>query len=328
MKNKNKRALVLWYKYGNNLGDYYIYKTVAYYLSNWGFEIEDCEVGEPFNNIAKKSKNVDLVWFAGGGIIERYVPDIIVSFKKFHKRSRYVKYGVTGLSIGDFSYDYYKKSIQYWVKNSLFFFSRDDYTANKLNELSNCKIVSSNVDVVFATPYFHPIRERSNNRLGVNFRPLPYPDLTGELNLLEWKKEISLLGFNDIETIADQLQLIKCGHYYTLNKDYSPQKAVETISKIDLGIAMRYHVILIAALYNKVCLPICYCPKISRLSAQLGIEDLSLGINEYTLLPEILKKYIDNKDYYNDLLSKNVLKMKKMALTMFETIKTILEKSI
>ena len=129
IKKSKKSALILWYTIDLNYGDYLIFQTVKGYLKDWGFEVEGIDVGLPYREIAKIARKYDILWFAGGGIIERGIPDIIINFKKFHKKARKIKYGVTGLSIGNFNYSNEIKAIQYWVANASFFlFTRFVYS--------------------------------------------------------------------------------------------------------------------------------------------------------------------------------------------------------
>ena len=182
---RKKKALVLWYTVDLNLGDFYIFETVKAYLLNWGYLVDDMDVGLPWKVLAKKAKKYDLLWFAGGGIIERGVPDVISNFYIFHKTSKFVNYGITGLSIGEFNYDRYKDSFSYWVNEAQFFYSRDKFTASTLNFYAQTSKVVESVDVVFAYNNWS-IKSSSDNYIGVNFRDLPYIDLSGEFNWEKW----------------------------------------------------------------------------------------------------------------------------------------------
>lgn len=322
-KDKKKKVLVLWYTIGNNLGDYYIYKTVKDYLLGWGYKVIDMDVGLPYRVIARKAKRCEWLWFAGGGIIEREVPDIIKNFSHFHKKSGYINYGITGLSIGDFEYDHYKESLSYWINNAQFFYTRDDYSEKTLNRLANSGKIVSSADVVFASGEFISGEETLVDGLGINFRTMPYPDLTGEMDWKAWNGAIKAAHTGSIIWIPDQLD-VSTNFNYNISVYYSPQTAVYAIGRMKYGIAMRFHVILISAMMGKICLPICYCPKVKRLADQLGISDLCIDPKSPDSLSLTLERYSCNADTYISTVQKNVKVMRERAQNMFNEIKILL----
>lgn len=320
-KKRTQRALLLWYTVGENFGDYYIFQTVSSYLRTWGYDVQGIDVGLPWADIAKKAKNYDLLWFAGGGIIERGIPDVIRNFKKFHKRAKRIKYGVTGLSIGEFDYSMFSDSIAYWVYNAQFFYTRDDYSAKKLNRLADSDKVIPSADVVFACK-FDKTCLKSSGFVGVNLRNLPYIDLSGELDWEKWNQAISenvnAIGIPDQYDFSDKVS-------FDVDKCYSPEKALAVILKSDFVIAMRFHVILVAARFGKVSIPICYCPKVERLVEQLGLSDLKLDVYDYELLPQMVCKVVQERDKYEKIIETNVNKLEKCVNEMFDNIKEILD---
>lgn len=322
-----KKVLVLWYPIACNLGDYYIYKTVKNYLEKWGYACIDMDVGLPYNQIAKVARKCDFLWFAGGGIIERGIPDIILQFEKFHKLSRYIKYGITGLSIGEFDYSDNKRSLSYWISNALFFYTRDNYSADELNRIIEGDGAHSSADVVFASD---AEKRYSNNTInydvGINFRDVPYPDLTGDINWNEWSKSVNALD-KSVIGIPDQFNfsnLVK----FNVESEYSPQKALEVISKCDIVVAMRFHVVLFAAKMGKIPIPISYCPKVERLSKQLGVEGLVLGIHDYHELSAKMQDVMNNRDQYLSTISENVYGLQNEIKTVFENIKKSIKEEI
>ncbi len=315
MIKKQKKALILWYTIDSNFGDYYIYETIKQYLLDWNYNVINLDIGLPWHKIAKTAKKCDLLWFAGGGIIERWIPDVITNFERFHKKTKFLNYGITGLSIGEFNYDKYRNVLSYWVNNSKFFYSRDDYTASVLNRYSNSKKVIPSVDVVFACKSFqiNLIRDlvsENKNYVGINFRDLPYVDLSGEFNWLEWCRSIK-------NSIAIETKGIPDQYDYSTKVDfdviahYSPANALAVLMNSKFNIAMRYHVLLMSARLGIPCVPICYCPKVSRLSDQLGLAELNLGVHDYNRIKEKVDYLIQ---HFNDIQKNLNSRCKEMEL--------------
>src|SRR5699024_765147 len=98
------------------------------------------EVSSPCEAILKKANENDYLIFAGGGIIERYIPNVIRYFKEDFSLLK-VPYGVVGLGVGSFDYSQYKEELKFWIENAKFFYTRDEYTTQRLydtcGELSN-----------------------------------------------------------------------------------------------------------------------------------------------------------------------------------------------
>ena len=323
---RKPKVLVLWYPVDENLGDYYLFNTVRNYAINWGYEVDDIDVGAPFDKIVEAARDCDWVWFAGGGIIERGIPDLICNFPSFLKRTKKIKYGVTGLSVGDFDYSDRANEISEWVNNAAFFYTRDDYSAELLNSMASSRKVISSVDVVFASGIVEAERLEHTRCVGVSFRPMPYPDLTGEIAWKDWNDAINNNVEGLIIGIPDQFEVSELLDFsYELG--YSPQNAVKEIMRMDYGIAMRYHVILIAAIMGKICIPIDYCPKVARLAKQLGIEELILHYDQPDQLSKVLRMYKENEDVYKETVKTNVEIMKMKAKKMFENVEQIMKES-
>lgn len=323
-RKRKRKILVLWYTHGQNLGDYYLFNTVRNYAIKWGFDVQDMDVGKPYKLIAKKAQKCDWIWFAGGGIIERGIPDVVEHFSKFYEEIDYKHYGVTGLSVGDFDYSNKKESLKAWIKNASFFYTRDSFSAKLLNGIAGSNSIVPSVDVVFAYDKFILDCDQSEFYFGMNFREMPYPDLTGNINWDSWNKAIAVSINTKIVGIPDQHNTLDHFSFDFIYK-YTPQNAIKAISKINFGLAMRYHVILIAAMCGKVCIPIDYCPKVSRLASQLGIDDLVVHYNEANRLPYVIKRYKDNETFYKNKVKENVIFMKKEANKMFEAVEKIIK---
>jgi polysaccharide pyruvyl transferase WcaK-like protein len=76
---------------------------------------------------------------------------------------------------------------------------------------------------------------------------------------------------------------------------------------------------------GKVCIPIDYCPKVSRLASQLGISDLILHYNEANKLPDMINRYKANEEFYKNKVKENVIFLRKEANRMFELVEKIIK---
>ena len=326
-KSSKRKILVLWYPYKENLGDYYLFKTVCLKAKEWGFCPIGMDVGSPYQKIVNTLKKCDFLWFAGGGIIERGIPNIIENFQQFYLEAKHIQYGVTGISVGEFDYRNKSKELSEWVNNALFFYARDEYSANLLNSIASNNRVCNSADVVFASEYLsNYVPKNITHCVGINFRKMPYPDLTGELDFNLWINSIKENYTEKIIAIPDEEDLLKKGDFFF--EHYTPQNAVTAISQMDYGIAMRYHVVLIAALMGKICIPIDYCPKVSRLAKQLGIDDLIIHFNEPGELKRIKERYIQNEDHYKKILKTNVDILKDKTQNMFANVERLLKEKL
>lgn len=323
---KRKRILVLWYSIGENLGDYYLYNTVCSFALKWGYQFKGMDVGTPYEIIAKEARKYDWLWFAGGGIIERGIPDIIQKFAEFHKKAKNIKYGITGLSIGEFDYSDRTDPISYWVNNASFFYTRDDYSSYELNRLAGSTKVIPCVDVVFANEEIANTILAESHCVGINFRTMPYADLTGEIDWKSWRNTIVNCINEKIVVIPDQIDVSK-NFDFEYPKQYSPRNAVSVISTMKYGVAMRYHVVLIAARLGKVCIPIDYCPKVARLAEQLGLSELCVHASEPEQLENVVNRYQCNEDNYKRRVKKNVEIMEERAYQMFSDVHKIMEET-
>lgn len=320
-----RKVLILWYPVDANLGDYYLFNTVSDFATEWGFSVEAMDVGLPFEIIAKKAKRCDWLWFAGGGIIERNIPDVIRNFKEFHKRTRGIKYGITGLSIGEFDYSDAFENLMYWINNASFFYTRDVFSANELNRIGTTNKVKASADVVFASKDFDICDWNKNHTdVGINFRTMPYIDLTGEVNWKVWERNLERAIPGKIVGIPDQYD-VSVHFGFPFERIYTPQNAVKVISNIRFGVAMRYHVVLIAARLGIVCIPIDYCPKVARLAEQLGISDLCVHFDEPEKLKFMVDRYLEDELGYKRRIGENVRKMEKEADKMFNEVHIIME---
>ena len=309
-----KKVLLLWYTVGGNFGDVLIYKTVSEYCNNSNILCDFIDVGRPCSEIMQKANKYDFLLFAGGGIIERYVPNVIRYFKEDFDMLK-VPYGVIGLSVGRFDYSRYSGEIAFWVENAKFFFTRDAYSAKRLNSICGKKIVVDSTDVVWANEriYFNKIKMEKN--IGINVRDVPYLDIQTDI---DWKKlecrckKERISCFIPDESGIELKGLEKCF--------YEEQKVFDQIVKCEFLVAMRYHVILVAAANGIPAIPIAYCNKIKELSSQLGLEKYVLNTNEIDLLPAKIELLRKNLLVEQEQLYANTRKMKKQAKKMLEKI--------
>lgn len=323
-----QKILLVWYMKEDNFGDVLIYKTVSAYLKENDFEVECHEVGDNCNSIFEHANQCDFLLFAGGGIIERYIPDVIRNFKKNYALLK-VPYGIMGFGMGDFDYSKNKEEISFWVNNSKFFYARDERTKEQLDIIAESDKVKYSADCVFGNKSIYKELKDYKDGHGINMRDLPYQDLTGDFN---WEIINLILKNLDCNIIIPDCSKeikkleIKFENQVCLKgiSNKSQEEKVENvlrqIEKCEWIIAMRFHVILVAAMLGIVSVPIMYCPKVKHLAEQLGIKELAVEIGEVEDIPKKISLLERRYDYYTGVLNKNVKIMKKKANEMFEEV--------
>ena len=180
-----KTVLLLWYMENDNFGDTLISETVRDILNKNDFTVEDIEVGENPQIIIERANKCDFMLFAGGGIIERYLPPILARFSQYVDEIL-IPYGVIGISVGNFDYDYKSISLGKWVDKSIFFYSRDSRSMKILNRYSETNKVLCSGDCVFASNRI--CINEAGKKIGINIRDLPYEDINGRLEWDQIKK--------------------------------------------------------------------------------------------------------------------------------------------
>ncbi len=323
------RVLLLWYMEGDNFGDVMIFQTVRNFIESMGIRVEEHEVGAPCNVIIDHANKCDFLLFAGGGIIERGVPNVIRYFEEDYPLLK-VPYGVMGLGMGTFDYSKYFSTIAFWVKHAAFFYVRDVHTKNLLNQIAGINKAVYSADCVFYSDIVSAISRRNNRVIGVNVRDVPYPDLTGELDWIRMNKELQackcdyLIPDSSDEMEKLMIPLKNWGiieSYNNMTREEKKECTISVIKECDYVIAMRFHVILVAALAGAIPIPIIYCPKVRFLAEQLGIEDLAMEVEQYELIPQKINKAIKDHDAIKNRIKENVFIMKKRAEEMFENIR-------
>lgn len=309
-----KKVLLLWYMENDNFGDTLIADTTNFILKKNGYKVENYEVGEKPENIILNANKCSFLLFAGGGIIERYIPPILARFDKYLK-DLLVPYGVIGISVGNFTYDNKSVSLGKWVDKSIFFYTRDQRSSDILNKYSNEKKSKCSGDCVLSNKRLNKKIHNAQTRVGVNIRDLPYKDLTGDF---DWGKIITIVHqINANKIIMDSSDVIKkifigyddynrYNKYLLKNKIEKANQIIEEIRECKIIVAMRYHIILAAAMLGIPTVAIKYCPKVETLVEQLGIQDIAVETFEYD---KILSNYdclIDNYDSYKKRILTNV----------------------
>lgn len=340
-----KRILLLWYMEDENFGDVLIYKTVSTFLREHGFEVESQEVGESCLKIFERASEFDFLLFAGGGIIERYIPEVIRHFKKNFDQLK-VPYGVMGFGMGDFDYSNYTHTLALWVKEATFFYVRDEQTQIWLNQNCGMEKAIYSADCVFGNKTLREMAQQYQNCRsdmvqqevrqghGINLRDLPYKDLTGDYDWNIMNEIVNQIQGNLIIPDSSD-EVVRLKRHFDNQQVMSDMKLLSTdekikmilneIQKCEWIVAMRFHVVLVAAMFGIVTVPIKYCPKVKYLSEQLGLMDLAVDIDEYGEIPDRVQNLVDNKAFYESRIQANILKMEKRADAMFEDVLNVLK---
>lgn len=332
-----KKILLLWYMENSNFGDVLIYDTVSKKLKEKGYQIESHEVGDNSERILNHANECDFMLFAGGGIIERYIPEIIRRFIANHKQLQ-VHYGVIGFGMGSFDYSEFYSPIRYWVEQAEFFYVRDMETKRQLDIILGYEKVIYSADCVFANvdidKYQHNYGKVLRTGRGINLRDIPYKDINGDF---DWNIINSIINQIECNTsIPDSSKEIMKSSI-EINDDVAKKIeasfpiekvkiTIDVINQCEWIVAMRYHVVLVAAMLGIPTIPIIYCPKVRYLAEQLGIMDLAIELNEYDKIPEKIHLLNNEKEKYLFNINQNVRIMKEKADLMFKFVLRCLDK--
>lgn len=325
-----KKILLLWYMEGDNFGDTLISETVKEQLASDEIVFVDHEVGDDWRKIVQCANKCDFLIFAGGGIIERYIPAVIRNWDKVLE-SLQVPYGVVGLGVGEFNYSEYAISLMKWVDNSTFFYVRDQHSKVVLDKYALSQNVKYSADCVFANMKIK-IWKKQPNGPSMNVRDLPYPDLSGEL---DWTVINEIIrDFNIKTTIMDSSnEYTKSINYNEFQeREYSSLAKIEKVNNIiddicasEWILAMRFHVILVAARLEILTIPVKYCPKVKFLAEQLGLESISVNDKELHKISGKITEMLCNRQWYENELKRNVAALEGRALDMFSEVKIVLK---
>lgn len=322
-----KKILLVWYQRGDNFGDVLLYQTTKEYLEDAGYCVESHEVGDSERKIAEHANRCDFMIFAGGGIIERYVPHVIQNIGELIRLLQ-VPYGVIGLGIGTFDYHEHADAFRCWVERALFFYVRDIATRDYFNLLTgNLKVVFSG-DVVFANKRIVK-NTIVGDKVGLNLRDIPYVDIQGEFDwyqlnriLNEIKCSIMIPDCNSqISNLRKKFEnLNELENFKSLSQNLKIEKTISAIQKCNIIIAMRFHVVLVSALLGIIPIPILYCPKVRYLTEQLGITDLAIELGEWEQLPRKVDLAYKRMDNYMDILTDRTAALRNNVQTMYRVI--------
>jgi len=307
-----KKVLLLWYTINDNFGDVLIYETVKTVLEEYNMQTGYMDVGEPCHKVFEEANRYDFLLFAGGGIIERYIPNVIRYFKEDFGELR-VPYGIIGLSIGKFDYKEYKETLKFWIEQAEFFYTRDGYSAAHLNELCDTNKVKEGVDIVWGNRLICSNKQSKRSLKGINIRDVPYLDIQNDLDWHKLKKLVERLQIDC--TISDEsgqnlkVRLIELEEIVP----YSVKTTLEQIWNCKFIIAMRYHVILVAAANGIPVIPIAYCPKVMELAKQIGIEKYVVDIDKINEIEVKFNELQINAEQEELRLKNKYLEMKKEA---------------
>lgn len=313
-----KKILLLWYTINENFGDVLIYNTIKDYLEKNNCICDYIDVGRPCIEIVQKANYYDFLLFAGGGIIERYVPNVIRYFKEDYEVLK-VPYGIIGLSIGKFNYSEYSETIRFWIEKSEFFYTRDEYSAMILNKIGGSDKVKNGVDIVWANESIWKMTRKQSNEVGINVRDVPYVDIYPDI---DWREIKKIVNENNISIqIPDESGQEIAG---LAKYDYNINEVIKQISRCGIIVAMRYHVILVAAILGVPSIPIAYCNKVHELSLQLKLNEYEVDVAHVSNVNDYIKRMQNEYDSVKKKIADNSLLMRENAQVILKNVVEII----
>ncbi len=323
-----KKVLLLWYFEEDNFGDILLYRTTRNFLADHNIETISYEVGQPCVDIIHEANKTDFLLFAGGGIIESGVPNVIKYFKEDYSLL-HVPYGVIGLGVSDSDYSQYEEQIRFWIENAQFFFVRDEYSQNRLINLTGLSRVICSADCVTHNREILKYGQSIGNHVGINVRDLPFKNKTGDFDIEVLRNiyreckitrvipDASEEQWNKFEGI-ENLQLLNRFRY--MDRSERVEAIVNELRECEFVIGMRYHVILVSAMLGIVPIPIVYHEKVRSLVSSLGLDDLSVELNEIDKIPEMYIKAKKGKDYYLNKCTEGIVTLRLKSDEMYQSI--------
>jgi len=320
-KDKKATVLLVVCLFENNFGDILIYETINKKLKDAGFETELVEVSQSLNEsgLIEKANNSDFLYFVGGGIIERWAPQIIKHFDSLYKHIQ-VPYGVVGLSTGEFDYAGFNNSLKLFCEKAKFFYTRDEESAETFRKTGACKLPTAGVDVTFANDMLTQL-ERTGDVVTASFRNIPYIDITGDLNWKLWSDALRKIGVKSLIHDCHNAQS-------KLGIPVDNSDILQQISHANIIVVMRFHIIIAASMIGVLTIPINYCPKVKRLAEQLGIEEYCLELNDHDKLESTFQRLKSNEKTVRKNMDTRVSGLKARANEIIKNSIRIMEKSI
>jgi polysaccharide pyruvyl transferase WcaK-like protein len=307
--------------YENNFGDILIYQTISEKFKQAGFDIQIVHVNQPLSEsrLVEKANNCDFLYFVGGGIIERWAPEVIKKFDTVVYKLK-VPYGVVGLSTGEFDYSYMSNSLKLFSEKACFFYTRDEASVETFYKAGAKKLPIVGVDVVFANDHIQQARI-GGNIVKAAFRNIPYVDITGDLDWPKWSNVLKKIGVSSL--IRDCNDAQKALDIPIVNADILTQ-----IASSRMVVAMRFHIIVVAAMMGVLPIPIAYCPKVRRLANQLGISEYCLSLKEYDKLESVVNAMQANEFLIRSTLQNRVSMLRASANEIINQSIRLVEKCV
>lgn len=302
-----------------NFGDILIFQTIQDKLRAAGFSTETVEVSQPLgqSRMIERANDADFLYFVGGGLIERWAPEVIRHFDLVFPHLR-VPYGVIGLSTGSFDYRSFAPSIKLFSEQAAFFFTRDEESVESFRTAGASRLPLPSADVVFAHPAFR--EGAGGGEVSASFRNVPYVDVTGDLDWDAWGAALRQIGVRSLIGDCSDAQA-------RLALPLSERSVLDSLASSSAVVAMRFHVLLVAARMGVPVIPIAYCPKVGRLAQQLGLGDYCLGLHEPHRLPEVFERLQRDRERIRAELRSRVALLQQQAEAAIQaSISTILEK--
>jgi polysaccharide pyruvyl transferase WcaK-like protein len=296
----------------DNFGDILIYETADRKLRQAGFETRAVEVSQSLDKskLIERANNSDFLYFVGGGLIERSAPQIIRHFDSLYKHIR-VPYGVVGLGTGAFDYTAFNNSLRLFSENAAFFYTRDEESVETFSRAGTRRPPIAGVDIAFANDTLARL-ESTGDIVTACFRNVPYVDVTGDLNWSMWSEALRKIGVESLICDCSNAQ-------EKLGIPIDNSNILGQILKSKIIVAMRFHIILAAAMTGVLTIPINYCPKVKRLARQLGIEDYCLELNDHDQLESRLRRLKSNEKTVRSNLQARVTELKSSASQIIQS---------
>ncbi len=272
---------------------------------------ERVEISDPLerSRLVERANTGSFLCFVGGGLIERWAPEIIANFARWQPRLR-VPYGVLGLGVGEFDYAPFHDSLRCFADHAAFFYTRDAESVGPFVRAGARRPPTVGADVVFAAEFPRP-EGAARGTVAANFRDVPYPDLTGDIEWKAWSAALRQVGVRFLIGDCSEAQR-------ALGIPVNRLDAVDAIREAGVVVAMRYHVALLTAVSGGIPLPICYCPKVTRLAHQLGVGDFRLALDDHARLAGVIDQALRSQAELRETIRVRVRLLAQVARAMLD----------